>query len=88
MRPIYGRVLIAVDPEAEKEVLKDGIVIPQMAKEAPSVGRVSAIADNVLEVKIGDRVLFPKFGGIEVKIGDKKYVMFKESEILGVLDKK
>ena len=88
MRPLCGRVLIQVDPEAEKEIVKDGIVLPQIAKDPPVVGRVAAIADNTMEVKIGDKVLFPKFGGVEVKIGGKTYMMFKECELLAVLDGK
>jgi chaperonin GroES len=92
-RPLYDRVLVKrIDP---KEQVKGGIVIPDTAKEKPSEGKVVAVGSGrlddsgkriALEVKKGDRVLFGKYAGNEVKIDDDDLLILKEDEILGIVD--
>ena len=93
-RPLKDRVLIKRIEQEEKS--PGGIIIPDTAKEKPVEGEVLAVGpgtrdDNgnlhALDVKTGDRVLFGKWGGSEVKIDGEEYVILKESDILGVLNK-
>jgi chaperonin GroES len=91
-RPLHDRVVIRrVD---EDTTTTGGIIIPDTAKEKPSQGEVIAIGPGgrdeagklvALEVKVGDRVLFGKWSGTEVKIDGKDLLIMKESDILGVL---
>jgi len=91
-RPLHDRVLLR--RIEEKETVKGGIIIPDTAKEKPMEGEViSAGPGKVMEdgkrspmdVKAGDRVLFGKYAGTEIKIDDKEYVIMREEEILAVL---
>ena len=93
IRPLADRVL--VEPLEEKEVKKGGIVIPDSAKEKPQEGKVIAVGPGKLDddgkkipmtVKKGDRILMPKYGGIEIKIDDKEYQIVREDDILGVIE--
>ena len=93
-RPLKDRVLIKRIEQEEKS--PGGIIIPDTAKEKPVEGEVLAVGpgtrdDNgnlhALDVKTGDRVLFGKWGGSEVKIDGEEYVILKESDILGILNK-
>ena len=93
IRPLADRVL--VQPLEEKEVKKGGILIPDSAKEKPQAGKVIAVGPGKLDedgkkipmmVKKGDRVLMPKYGGAEIKIGDKTYQIVREDDILGVIE--
>lgn len=93
MKPLGDRVL--VEPEKEDEVKKRGIIIPDSAKEKPQQGKVLAAGpgkrdDNgkiiPMNVKVGDTVLMPKYGGTEVKIDDKDYQLIREEDILGIVD--
>jgi chaperonin GroES len=81
---------------AEKEVVKGGIIIPDTAKEKPMEGEVIAVGPGKLmddgkrapmDVKAGDRVLFGKYAGTEIKIDDDELVIMREEEILAVLGK-
>lgn len=92
IKPLGDRVL--VKPAAESEVKKGGIIIPDTAKEKPQEGTVVAIGTGKLDesgklipfnVKKGDRVLMPKYGGTEVKIDDVEYQIIREEDILGVI---
>jgi chaperonin GroES len=92
IKPLGDRVL--VEPLKETDVKKGGIIIPDTAKEKPQEGKVIAVGtgkrdDNgkiiPFNVKEGDKVLMPKYGGAEVKIADKDYVIIKEEDILGVI---
>ena len=92
VRPLHDRVL--VKRVEEKEVVKGGIIIPDTAKEKPMEGEVVAagpgkIQDDgkraPLDVKPGDRILFGKYAGTEIKIDDQDYVIMREEEILAVL---
>lgn len=92
IKPLGDRVL--VEPIEEKEVKKGGIIIPDSAKEKPQEGKVVEVGTGkrdddgkviAFNVKKGDRVLMPKYGGTEVKIGDKEYQIIREEDILGVI---
>ena len=92
VKPIGDRVL--VQPLEEKEVTKNGIIIPDNAKEKPTEGRVVALGTGktddegkkiAFEVKVGDRVLISKYGGTEVNIDDEKYLIMREDDILGIV---
>ncbi len=94
VRPLHDRVLLK--RIEEKEVIKGGIIIPDTAKEKPMEGEVIAIGPGkmtedgkraALDVKAGDRVLFGKYAGSEIKIDDQEYVIMREEEILAVLGK-
>ena len=92
-RPLHDRVVVRRLEEGEKT--KGGIIIPETAKEKPSEGEVVAVGPGArdekgqvqpLEVKAGDRVLFGKWSGTEVKIDGEDLLIMKESDILGILD--
>jgi len=93
IKPLGDRVL--VQPLEEKEVKKGGIIIPDTAKEKPQEGKVVALGTGkvddkgkkvAFEVKKGDRVLIPKYGGTEVKINEDTYLIMKEEDILGIVE--
>jgi len=93
IRPLRDRVL--VEPVEEADVKKGGIYIPDAAKEKPQEGKVIAVgpgkrddAGKILpmDVKKGDRVLMPKYGGSEVKIDDKEYKIINEDDIVAVIE--
>jgi chaperonin GroES len=92
--PLKDRVLIRRVDQEEKS--PGGIIIPDTAKEKPMEGEILAVGSGVrddkgtlhpLEVKAGDRVLFAKWGGNEVKIDGEEYTILKESDILGIINK-
>jgi chaperonin GroES len=94
VRPLYDRVLIR--RVAEEEKTKGGIIIPDTAKEKPSEGEVVAVGSGKLndkgqlrplEVKKGDRILFGKYSGNEIKVDGDELIILREDEILGVLEK-
>ena len=93
VRPLGDRVL--VEPAEEKEQMVGGIYIPDAAKEKPIKGKVIALGKKydkdhneiAFDVKAGDEVLLPKFGGTEVKINDKKRQLVREEDLLGVFEK-
>jgi len=91
IRPLHDRVIIKRLDEAEQ--VRGGIIIPDTAKEKPQQGEVIAAGEGKvrddgsrqpLDVKAGDRVLFGKYSGSEVKIDDQDYLILREDEILGV----
>jgi chaperonin GroES len=91
-RPLHDRVVIErIDPEAKTA---GGIIIPDTAQEKPQQGKVVAIGPGgrdesgrlvPIDVKVGDRILFGKWSGTEVKIDGVEYLIVKESDIMGVL---
>ena len=92
IRPLGERVLIEL--VKEEEVSKGGIIIPDSAKEKPQEGQVIAVGTGKLDengkiipfnVKKGDLVLMPKYGGTEVKIDDKEYQIVREDDILAII---
>ncbi len=93
-RPLHDRV--AVKRVAEEEKTKGGIIIPDTAKEKPMEGQIVAVGPGArgedgkihpLDVKVGDRVLFGKWSGTEVKIDGDELMIMKESDLMGVLAK-
>ncbi len=93
LRPLHDRML--VKRIEEEEVRRGGIIIPDTAKEKPQEGKVIAVGSGKvnedgkrlpLDVKAGDRILFGKYSGSEVKIDDVEYLILREEDVLGVLD--
>ena len=94
-RPLHDRILIK--RIEEKETVKGGIIIPDSAKEKPQEGEVVAVGNgkktedgNIvpLDVKAGDRILFGKYSGSEIKMEDEEYLILNEEEVLGVVEGK
>lgn len=93
IRPLHDRILVE---RIEKEgKTPGGIIIPDTAKEKPMEGEVIAVGKGArdengnikpLDVKVGDKVLFAKWGGTEVKIDDKEYLIMKESDVLAIIE--
>ena len=94
IRPLHDRVLIKrIEPEEEE--VRGSIVIPDTAKEKPQEGEVVAVGEGKvldsgtrveMSVKPGDRILFGKYAGSEVKIDDVEYLIMREDEVLGILE--
>ncbi len=93
IKPLGDRVL--VQPIEEKETKKGGIIIPDTAKEKPQEGKIIALGTGrvdengkkvAFEVKKGDRVLIPKYGGTEIKLDDETHLLIKEEDILGIIE--
>ncbi len=92
IKPLGERVL--VEPVKEDEAVKGGIIIPDSAKEKPQEGKVIAVGTGKIDdngkkiafnVKVGDIVLMPKYGGTEVKVDGKEYQIMREEDILAVI---
>ena len=93
LRPLHDRVLVKRLDEGEQKI--GGIIIPDTAKEKPQQAEVKAVGNGKLldsgeraplDVKPGDRILFGKYSGSEIKIDGEEYLILKEDEILGVLE--
>ena len=94
IRPLQDRIM--VQPILEKQVQKGGIIIPDSAKEKPIEGRVKAVGKGKigddgkpvkLEIKVGDKVLYSKYGGTEIKVDGEDYLLMREDDVLGVIEK-
>lgn len=94
IRPLQDRIIVKRIKEEEKT--KGGIIIPETAKEKPSEGEIVAVGKGKvlengtvlpLDVKVGDRVLFSRYGGTEVKIEGEEHLIMREDDILGVIEK-
>lgn len=94
IRPLGERVVVKPAPNEEKT--KSGIVLPDTAKEKPQEGEVVAVGSGRLletgqrvpiDLKPGDKILFSKYAGNEVKIDDVEYLIMREADILGVIEK-
>ena len=92
LRPLQDRIL--VQRVEKNETAKSGIIIPDTAKEKPQEGIVKAVGNGkvlengtrlTLEVKEGDRILFGKYSGSEIKLDGEEYLIFREDEVLGIL---
>jgi chaperonin GroES len=92
LRPLHDRIL--VKRAEEEEVRRGGIIVPDTAKEKPQEGKVIAVGTGKvtedgkklpLDVKAGDRILFGKYSGSEVRIDDQEYLIMKEEDVLGIL---
>ena len=87
LKPLDDRVVIETKELEEKNV--GGIIIPDTAKEKPQIGEVIAVGtDEELQeiVKVGDKILYGKYGGTEVDIEDKKYLIVSRSDILAIIE--
>ena len=93
IRPLHDRLL--VERLEEKEVKKGGIIIPDTAKEKPQEAKVIAVGNGKvtdkgkkipLDVKAGEKILFGKYSGSEVKIDDKEYLILREEDVLAILE--
>jgi len=93
LKPLGDRVV--VKPLEEEEVTPSGIVLPETAKEKPQKGEVLAVGPGArdddgkrieMDVSVGDKVLFAKYGGTEIKIDTEKLLILRESDILAILD--
>ena len=94
IRPLQDRILVKRLEETTKT--KGGIIIPDTAKEKPQEGEVVAVgkgrvledgSQRALDVKKGDRILFGKYSGTDVKIDDEDYLIMREDDVLGVIEK-
>ncbi len=94
IRPLNDRIIVKRVEEEEKT--KGGIIIPDTAKEKPIEGKVVAVGKGrttedgkvvAMDVKVGDRVLFSKYAGTEVKIDGKEHLIMREEDILGIIEK-
>jgi chaperonin GroES len=93
IRPLYDRIVVKrID---EQETTRNGIVIPDSAQEKPQEGEIMAIGKGkrledgtvvALDVKAGDRILFGKYSGNEIKLEGIEYIIMREDDVLGVLD--
>lgn len=88
VQPLHDRVIVKPEEKAEKTA--GGIIIPDTAQEKPQRGEVVAVGkglkkDEPLTVKVGDSVLFGKYGGTEIEIEGEKYLLLKESDIFVIL---
>ena len=93
LRPLQDRIL--VERVEEETTTKGGIIIPDTAKEKPAEGKVTAVGNGkigedgkriALEDKKGDRILFGKYSGTEVKISGEEYLIMREDDVLGIID--
>ena len=94
IRPLHDRVIVRRIEEGEQ--IRGGIIIPDTAKEKPQEGEVVAAGEGkykddgtrqALDVKAGDRVLFGKYSGSEIKIDGEEFLIMREDEILGILER-
>jgi chaperonin GroES len=94
IRPLHDRVIVRRIEEGEQ--IRGGIIIPDTAKEKPQEGEVIAAGEGkykddgtrqALDVKVGDRVLFGKYSGSEIKIDGEEFLIMREDEILGILER-
>jgi chaperonin GroES len=93
IRPLYDRIV--VKRIEEQETVQGGIIIPDSAKEKPQEGEVFAVGQGkrlengtvvALDVKKGDRILFGKYSGSEIKLDGEEYLIMREDEVLGIID--
>ena len=94
IRPLHDRVIVRRIEEGEQ--VRGGIIIPDTAKEKPQEGEVVAVGEGkyredgsrqALDVKVGDRILFGKYSGSEVKLDDQEFLIMREDEILGIIQR-
>ena len=93
LKPLGGRVI--VEPIEQEEMTAGGIILPETAKEKPQEGKILAAGPGdrdedgkrvAMDVKVGDRVLYAKYSGTEVKMDGKKLLILRESDILAVIE--
>jgi len=93
LKPLGGRVI--VEPIEQEDITAGGIILPETAKEKPQEGKILATGPGdrdedgeriAMDVKVGDKVLYAKYSGTEVKVDGKKLLILKENDILAVID--
>lgn len=93
IRPLYDRIV--VQRIEEKETVRGGIIIPDSAKEKPQEGKVIAVGKGKLledgkvmrlDVQVGQRILFGKYSGNDIKLDGEEYLLMREDEVLGILE--
>lgn len=93
LKPLGGRVV--VEPIEQEEVTAGGIVLPETAKEKPQKGVILAVGPGdrdedgkriPMDVAVGNKVLYAKYGGTEIKIDDKKLLILRESDLLAIVE--
>jgi chaperonin GroES len=93
LKPLGGRVI--VEPVEQEEMTAGGIILPETAKEKPQEGKILAAGPGdrddegkriAMDVKVGDRVLYAKYSGTEVKVDGKKLLILRESDILAIVE--
>lgn len=93
LKPLHDRIL--VQRVEEKTTTKGGIIIPDTAKEKPAEGKVIAVGEGktaddgkriAMDVKVGDRVLFSKYAGNDIKLEGEEYLIMREDDILGIIE--
>jgi chaperonin GroES len=93
LKPIEDRIVIK--PTAAEEITKGGIVLPDTAKERPQEGEVIAVGPGktldtgvqvAMDVKVGEKVIYSKYGGTPVKIGNEEYVILRQDDVLAVIE--
>ena len=91
-KPLYDRIV--VEPQAKSTLSKSGIVLPETSQERPQIGVVVAVGDGEnfdgvetkIKVKIGDKILFQKYAGNELKIDEKTYIVLRQIDVIGVFN--
>ena len=92
LKPMHDRIMVR--RLEEKEIKKGGIIIPDTAKEKPQEGEVIAVGPgkvgddgkrHPMDVKVGDKILFGKYSGSEVKLNDEEFLIMREEDVLGIL---
>jgi chaperonin GroES len=93
IKPLHDHILVE---RIEEEIKKGGIIIPDTAKEKPQQGKVIAVGEGrrdekgnriAMDVKKGDTILFGKYSGNEIKLGDVEYLIMREDDVLGIIEK-
>jgi chaperonin GroES len=93
IRPLHDRILVKRLEEEEER--RGGIIIPDTAKEKPQRGKVIAVGNGKIlesgqrvpvDIKVGDQVLFGKWGGNDIKLGDEEYLILEEKDVLGIIE--
>jgi chaperonin GroES len=94
MRPLHDRVVVRREPQEQRSA--GGIVIPDTAGEKPTFGKVVAVGQGkvlengqtrAVDIKVGERVLFGKYSGTEVKVNNEELVVMREDDVMAVVDK-
>lgn len=91
-KPLFDRVVIK--PEIDEHVANCGIVLPETSQEKPQIGTIIAIGDgenidndkNQMKVSVGDKVIFSKYAGVEIKLEGENYIVMRQLDIIGVFD--
>ena len=92
LKPLFDRVVIL--PEQKENVTSSGIILPQTSQEAPQIGKIVAVGDGEsleldrsnMKVKVGDRVLYNKYAGNEIKLDGETYIVMRQIDLVGVFD--